>query len=211
MHYSVIIVTRNKSSSVRTLHTILNIISIILYTKQTVEFDFVNDNVFDINGTIKKKLKKSDRIIFIDYSVSLTNSLTQYILTTDIPKEYDAMVLPSVKEGIDWEMFKTKIENNSKEPINQLGLNFDTEVDKKIEDGIWTVKNTNPKCFILKSKNTTKKLKENKGDGIKLPIVISDIFNQLKTCAYTKSEVVLSYSHECVGNLLQAAGVNSVN
>ena len=68
--------------------------------------------------------------IFKDYGISVDeDSLDQVLEKHD---NIGCLVFPGVKEGIDWEMFSEKVKNDSDEPCTQMGLNFDTDVGKKI-------------------------------------------------------------------------------
>jgi hypothetical protein len=121
-------------------------------------------------------------------------------------------VFPSVREGVDWERFKKNI--GTDEPISQIGLEFDTVVDKKLsDDGMYTVKSSTPAVFVVGDcSKVYEKLREKKGEGIKVSSV-EDLFQKcvergVKVNAYTKCNVLRHYSHECVGNILEAVGVS---
>ena len=212
MKISVIIVTRNKSVAVKTLHCLLRLNMYAIQNNVQVELTFVRDDPFEKTSLIMKKLKDSDRILFIDYSVCIDD--TSLSLTMK-PLEHGqhCMVFPTVTEGIDWTMFKKKVRDGIDEPIEQMGLHFDTEVGKKLYDDIYSVTNTTPRCWFMDCKPIVKAIREKKGEGIKLPAKISELFEKfltkgVKVCAYTEANVVVTYPHECLGNILNAAGVS---
>ena len=127
-----------------------------------------------------------------------------------IPKGYQGIVCPAVTEGIDWDMFRKKVKDGEDEPVSQMGLNFDTDVEKRIDDNFWTIKSTTPKVWVIDCKAAIKSLRDRKGEGLKIPTQIQDLFTKLKVCAFVKARVLVTYTHECLGNILETAGVTSV-
>ena len=169
---------------------------------------YVNDNIREKSEALVKAFKNSDRVVYVEYSASVENDSLDKLIG-QYPPGYNGVVLPAVTEGVDWDLFKKKIKDGSTEPSDQMGLNFDTEVDKPIKNtDFWTVKKTEPKVWSLDSKHTIKNLRERKGDGFKIPLNHNDIFTKIKTCAYTKARVTLTYTHECLGNILESSGVS---
>jgi hypothetical protein len=118
-----------------------------------------------------------------------------------------------VTPGIDWDMFKKKVLGNSTEPIGQMGLNFDTVVGPAVEENIHVVTKTNPRCWAIDTKPVIKALKGNKGEGLcSFPTSnFCETFLEkgVKTCAFTAANLIVTYPHECIGNLLSAAGVET--
>lgn len=169
-----------------------------------INIQFVNDA-----SNLSKIMKNSERILWIDYGSSLdVDSFDKIFEKTEIT------VFPAVTEGIDWSMFTEKIKSGSTEPVSQMGLNFDTVVDRKISDGLYTVKSTNPSIWVMDCKSVIQKLRDAKGEGLKLPYTIEEFFQKcvdkkVKIQAYTKCNVLKHYSHECVGNILEAVGVST--
>ena len=56
-------------------------------------------------------------------------------------------------------------------------------------------------------------MKTTKGEGLKLPRDIDQIFERMidsgvKIHAWTKANVLVHYTHECLGNILEATGVS---
>jgi len=188
----------------------MNIFSI--KTEHRFEINFVKDNQVEKNKILLKKLKSSDRVLILDYGISLDIESIKKVFSK-FEQGFHLQVFPCVSENIDWNMFKTKITKGSKEPIGQMGMNFDTEVSKKISDDNYVVKKTVPRAWIAESKQILRCLKDKKGDTIKLPNTNEDFFEKLltngvKAYAFTAAKPVISYQHECIGNILESSNVN---
>jgi hypothetical protein len=208
MHYILFVVTRNKSISVKTLHTLL-VVNRGLGENNTCEMIFVDDNAYARQEALLKKIKHCDRVVWFDYSVHIDNeSLVK--LFGKFVNGYQCLVLPSVIDKVDWDSFKKKITSGSKEPIYQMALEFDTEVDRCIGDNLYTVTKTNPKCWAIDTKPVLKLLK---GEGLKISPKFFETFLEkgVKIYAATDAHITLTYSHECLGNILQSAGVTRVS
>lgn len=213
MFISIIVVTRNTSIAVRTLHNLLNLNNLGVGQKNVqIEINFVKDDPFEKSKAIMKKMKSSDRILFIDYGVSLDIESIKKIFEP-FQQGCNCLVFPCVTEGIDWDMFKKKVENDVNEPSTQMGLNFDTEVSSKINGDIYKVTKTNPRAWILDSKQVWRTLKGKKNEAVKIPAQSHEMFEKffekgVKMCAFIDAKVSVTYQHECLSNILQAAGVN---
>jgi hypothetical protein len=211
MRLATLVITRNKSVHVRTLHTLLQLNMICMKNGIQQEITFCKDDPNEKNEMILKKMKNSDRLLFIDYAIQPDQqSLGKLLNKFD---GYNCLVCPCVKEGVNWEQFKTKILNNSDEPIEQMGLEFDTELGQKMKDDIYKVTKTEPKCWSIDSKSVLRNLKDKKSDFIKLPTKNKEMFEKfkqkgVKIVAYRDSNVLSVFSHECLGNILNAAGVS---
>jgi len=110
-------------------------------------------------------------------------------------------------------MFRDKAKSGTNEPIEQCGLEFDTELGQKIGESIYWVRKTDPKCWVMETKHVNKILKGRK-EPIKLPPRNSEMFEKLissgvKICAWTASRLVVTYPHECLSNILESAGVKT--
>jgi hypothetical protein len=212
MQLTTIVVTRNVSISVKTLHTLLKLNIICLQKNIANELVFVRDDPFEKNDIIIKKMKHCDRLLVIDYSV-FVDELSLIKLVEPFVKNQDIIVLPCVTEGIDWDLFKKKVTSGSQEPKSQMGLNFDTEVTTKLDNDIYKVKKTCPKVYSLDSKSVIRAFKETKKQpAAKIPVKVDEMFEKfiqrgLNICAYTNASVVVTYPHECLGNILETAGV----
>lgn len=201
------IVTKNKSASVKTLHTILRFNIKALTAQHQVSIVYTDDNVYEKSQAIAKAFKNSDRVVFVGYSASVDNE-SMDVMLGQFPPSYGGVVFPAATEGVDWPLFKKKIREGSTEPTSQMGLNFDTDVDKPIKNTeLWTIKRTEPKVWCLESKQVIKALRERKGDGFKVPLKHDELFTKIKTCAFAKARITLTYTHECLGNILETSGV----
>ena len=203
MKFCTLIVTRSKSCSVKTLHTILKMNIHCIQQNVQNEILYVNDDPFEKSEMIKKCLSKCDRLFFIDFGINVDEESIKELF-----KPHDGvgvLVFPGVKDGIDWGLFKHKVREGSEEPVSQMGLNFDTEVGQKVSKDIYKVKNTEARAWVMFSKNTLKKCKK---------FTASNMLNNLrdedvKIYAFTASKLIMTYTHECVSNILSAAGVKS--
>jgi hypothetical protein len=203
MKFCTLIVTRSKSCSVKTLHTILKMNIHCIQKGAQSEIIYVNDDPFEKAEAIKQCLTKCDRLFFIDFGINVDEESIKQIFE---PHEgIGVLVFPGVKDGIDWGLFKHKVKEGSKEPVSQMGLTFDTEVGQKISKDIYKVRNTNARAWVMFPKNTLKKCKK---------ITPSKMFENMidqgvKIYAFTAAKLTMTYTHECVSNILSAAGVKS--
>jgi hypothetical protein len=203
MKFCTLIVTRSKSCSVKTLHTILKMNIHCIQQNVQNEILYVNDDPFEKSEMIKKCLSKCDRLFFIDFGINVDEESIKEIF-----KPHDGvgvLVFPGVKDGIDWGLFKNKVKEGSKEPVSQMGLNFDTEVGQKVSKDIYKVKNTEARAWVMFSKNTLKKCKKFTASKMLNNLLEQDV----KIYAFTASKLIMTYTHECVSNILSAAGVKS--
>ncbi len=208
MKICTIVVTRSKSCSVKTLHSVLKLNIHCLRNNVQNEILYVNDNPFDVVEMIQKTLTKCDRIFFVDFGISVDEESIKQIF-----KDHEgigALVFPGVKDGIDWGLFKHKVREGSEEPVSQMGLNFDTEVDRKISTDIYTVTNTNARSYVLFTKNIMKNARDKKGN-VNLHVRMFEKLREqkVKIHAFTASKLIMTYTHECVSNILNAAGVKA--
>jgi hypothetical protein len=108
MQLTTVIVTRNVSVSVKTLHTLLKLNIICIQRNIANELVFVRDDVFEKYDILTKKLKHCDRVLWIEYSLFVDEESLVKLLDP-FPKQYAIMIAPCVKEGINWDMFKKKV------------------------------------------------------------------------------------------------------
>ena len=166
---------------------------------------FSNDDPATRREIFVKYLKTSDRVLWIDYGISIDDDSLAQVVSTDWA--WHGVVFPCVTEGIDWDMFKKN--NGSSEPLTQRGLHFDTDVDKRVRGDFFTVTKTQPKCFCVDTKHFLKNIKKEK-----ISYNHEETFKELsaskfKTVAYTNARLIVTYPHECMGNILGAAGVSA--
>jgi len=212
MRVATIIVTRSRSCHVKVLHSVLRFNIQCMQKSVHNELIFVNDDPFLKSEKIQDCIKSHDRILFIDFGVSIdADALIKALEPND---NYDIIVFPGVKEGIDWGMFTEKVKRASTEPVSQMGLHFDTVVGGSIDGDMYTVKSTNPKAWVMMNKTTLKKIKDRRTSNFKIAPKSSAMFEKfkesgVKIVAYTAAEVTSTYTHECFGNILNSTGIKS--
>jgi hypothetical protein len=176
------------------------------------EICFVPDNLQDRRDFLAHRLKDAtvDKILWLDYSVSLDNESINIVVKPFEVNGCHGIVFPAVVEGVDWVRFKNKILEKSDEPIHQIGLNFDTDVDTKVPKfpHLYTIKSTTPKSWVIDVKQINKKI-----GSQKLPLLPSELFKlfmtQNKILAFVDAQLTLTYAHECLGNIMNSAGVTA--
>ena len=208
MKICTLITTRSKSCAVKTLHTILKLNIQCIQNNVQNEIVYVNDDPFEKVETIQRCLTRCDRLFFVDFGVNVDEETIKEIFANH--EGIGVLVFPGVTEGIDWGLFKHKVRAGSTEPVSQMGLNFDTEVDRKISENIYTVKNTDAKAWVMFSKNVMKNAKDKKGNwGLHVKMFEKLKERGVKICAFTAAKLNITYTHECISNILNAAGVKT--
>jgi hypothetical protein len=164
-------------------------------------------------GSVQKFIKSGiDRLLFMDYGVSVDPDCL-YKACEPFEKGYNVMVFPAVREGINWNRFKSRTLDGSEEPVGQRGLEFDTKLDKKLSESIYTVLTTDARAWAMDVKQTEKKAK----NVIKMKFdSATDFFDKLKDsdikiCAFSGARCTVHFAHECFGNILETSGVNIEN
>jgi hypothetical protein len=199
-------VTRNKSISATTLHTMMNLHMLCMMRGTHLEVHFV-----DSKATLPKIIKTGERIFWMDYGTILNQEILHKVLDP-FDKGVQVLVFPSVMEGIHWDQFEKKTKAGTTEPAGQRGLNFDTEVGKKLAPGLYDCTRTAARVWAMDAKPVDKKIRGGK-DPIKLPLENNEeMFSTLskigvKIGVASEALVVCHYVHECFGNILEAAGV----
>lgn len=199
-------VTRSKSISATTLHTAMNVHMLCMQKGMHLEIHFLDDK-----STLPKIIKSGDRIFFMDYGTNLNNEVLNKVVEP-FEKGCQILVFPSVKEGINWDQFTKKTKAGSTEPAGQRGLEFDTSVGRKLTEGLYECDKTSARVWAMDSKPVDKKLRGGK-DQVKLPLENNEaMFETLKNLGLkigvaSEAIVVCHFTHECFGNILEAAGV----
>ena len=202
----VCVVTKNKSISATTLHTLMNINMYAMMRGKHVDVQFVTD----LSG-LPKLIKTGERIVWFDYGTNIDEETLKKLIEP-FEKDVRVLVCPSVKEGIDWAMFRKKTLEGSSESASQRALTFDTDVSKKLDDGLYEVVKTTARVWAMDSKPVDKKLRGDKIQ-VKLPTAsYEEMFETLQKIgirigAATRARVVCHYIHECQGNILETPGV----
>jgi len=198
--------TRNKSICATTLHTMMNIHMACMMRGFHLDVHFVNDK-----STLTKLIKTGERIVWMEYGTNLDqNSIAKAVDPFD--KNLNVIVFPAVKEGIDWPRFVAKTKEGSTEPAHQRGLNFDTEVGRKLADGLYECAKTSARVWSMDAKPVDKKIRGGKVP-IKLPLNNNEeMFECLrkegvKVGVLSTATVICHFVHECLGNILEASGV----
>jgi len=184
----------------------MNLHAMCMQRGVNLEIHFVEDK-----SNLTKLIKTGERIFWMDYGTNLnTEELHRVIDPFD--QGVSVLVFPSVKEGIDWDMFAKKTKEGSTEPAHQRALTFDTEVGKKISEGVYECTKTSARVWVMDSKPVDKKIRGGK-TPINLPLNAMFeclILNGVKVAAATNANIVCHYVHECFGNILEASGVSIV-
>lgn len=201
----VLAVTRNKSIAVTTLHSLMTIQMHAAHRGVHAETVFVEGL-----SALPKYIKTGERLVWFDYGTNLDNDSIPRLFAP-MEKDVRVVVFPAVTEGVDWDMFKKKTVTGSTEPIYQRGLNFDTDVSKKIVGtDVWDVDKTSARVWVMDSNHVNKKLKSvSKNVSCES---YESLFQQLKTlgiriAALPSAVVVRHFTHECLGNILEAPGI----
>ena len=198
--------TRNKSISATTLHTAMNLHGICMIRGMHVEIHFVDDKL-----TLPKIIKTGERIFWMEYGTNLNNEILTKVIDP-FDKGVNVLIFPSVREGINWEQFEKKTRAGSTEATGQRGLTFDTEVGKKLTEGLYECTKTSARVWAMDAKPVDKKLRSGK-TNINIPIdnneKMFDVLSAIGVKIGVASEalVVCHFVHECFGNILEAAGV----
>jgi hypothetical protein len=193
----VVAVTRNESISATTLHTLMNINTFCLHQQIHATIHFVEDK-----ASLPKLIKSGERIIWLDYGMNLDqDSIHKAVQPFD--KGIQVLVFPAVLPGINWDKFK-----KGTDPVSQRGLTFDTEVGRKLADGLYECAKTNARVWAMDSKPVDKKTR-----GKTLPLDSNEaLFGRLadlevKIGVQSTASVTCTYIHESIGNILQSSGL----
>lgn len=213
MKLATIIVTRNSSCHVKTLHTILrfNIRCIQNGTVQN-EVTFVDDDPHKKSELISRLMKTHERIFFIDFGIHVDDDSLEMVLAKN--DNYGVVVFPGVKEGVNWEAFKKKVKEGSTEPVEQMALEFDTDVIASVTEDVYTVKTTSAKSWVMMTKPVLKSIRDRRTGNYrihpKMDVMFSNFKEQgVRLVAYTAAKLIHTYPHECIGNIINSSGVKA--
>jgi hypothetical protein len=171
-----------------------------------LEIHFVEDK-----SNLPKIIKTGERIFWMDYGTNLNVEVLPKVIDP-FEKDVKVLVFPSVNESIRWDVFFKKTKEGTTEPAHQRGLEFDTSVGRKLADGLYECDKTSARVWVMDAKPVDKKLRGGK-EPVKLPLDSNEaMFTTLKNLGLkigvaTDALVVCHYTHECFGNILEAAGV----
>jgi hypothetical protein len=208
MNLVTILVTRSKSCHVKTLHTVLRLNIKCIQKNINNEIAYVDDDPFKKAEIVQLYAKSHDRIFFVDFGIGVDDASIDQVLEKH--EGFGCLVFPGVREGVDWDLFKTKVRSDSEEPITQMGLHFDTEIGSKVSGDIYNVASTEARCWFMNTKNVIKNLKDKKGNWKINAKMFEKLKEQgVKIYAFTAAKLTMTYTHECVSNILNAAGVKT--
>jgi len=200
-----ILVTRSKSCHVKTLHAVLRLNIRCLQKKIDNQIAYVDDDPYKKAEMVEKYMKTHDRIFFIDFGIGIDDASLDQVMENH--EGVGCLVFPGVEEGVDWEMFKEKIKNDTDEPVSQMGLNFDTDVGSAVSKDIRKVNSTSAKVWMMNTKNVTKTIQKSKDSKISPKMFEKFLRQNVRVYAFTAAKLTITYTHECVSNILNAAGV----
>jgi hypothetical protein len=201
----VVCVTRNKSIAVTTLHSLMTLGMHAAHRQVSIEYVFA-----DGLDALPKLVKTGERIVWFDYGTNLDqDSIPRLLSPTE--KDIRVIVFPSVVEGVDWDMFRKKTVEGSKEPIHQRALTFDTDVAKKVVGtDLYDVVKTSARVWVMDSKPIDKKLKsvqKNLSCESYESLFAQLKSNNLRVVALPSATVIRHFTHKCLGNILEMPGV----
>jgi hypothetical protein len=160
----------------------------------------------------RSKIVKSvntDRLVWLDYGVSIDVDTIKKLALEDFPDGYKVLIAPCVLDEIDWDLFKKKTITGSTEPANQRGLKFDTMISQPIKkngtaDFISSV--SDGRVFAIECKSIQRKLRDANTHF--------KTFDQLKKLGVKigvlcTSSVLCHYVYESIGNILESSGVRA--
>ena len=200
-----ILVTRSKSCHVKTLHAVLRLNIRCLQKKIDNQIAYVDDDPYKKAEMVEKYMKTHDRIFFVDFGIGIDDASLDQVMENH--EGVGCLVFPGVEEGIDWGMFKEKIKNDIDEPVSQMGLNFDTVVGSAVSKNIRKVDSTSAKVWMMNTKNVAKTIQKSKDSKISPKMFEKFLKQNVRVYAFTAAKLTITYTHECVSNILNAAGV----
>jgi hypothetical protein len=147
---------------------------------------------------IQKILKGCDRLIWLDYGVSVNQTTLDRLIHGESPVQ----VVPCVKDDVDWVQFRKKTLANTDEPAHQRALKFDIEATNKDE-----YISGNARVFSIDSKPVLKKLR---GSQTNMTTDFATLTKLGVKISVLRSEpVICHYVYECIGNILESSGVQT--
>jgi len=209
-----VVVDVNHQIAVRTLSVLIGLTTQL--TKQGVEWEvnYSSNDSEDKREWVIQGLKKYDTLVFFDHGTSFD---LRPLLSTPWQKACSMLIIPSLKNIIDWERFKEVCNKDMEEPLGQRALIFDTEVnEKKPIPGpgtqLYPVTNSDARVFLLDCKQVLRKLKDKKGNFIQVPLKSTDWTRFLKErgvqiAAAVDIPCTNTIAHKCVSGLGKSNGL----
>ena len=186
MTVNVYCVTKNRTLTAATMHTILTLNIKCMQRGKDLNIHFMPDK-----SGFNKLIDKDTTTVFLDYATSLDEPTLESFF-----EDFDGVrIFPGPVSAVFWDQFKKKTLEGSTEPVSQRGLKFDIDVGE------------DPCALVVKGKKTFKKLREK---YLKFPT--ENILEKLRTndihpVIYGKAVVTRTFPYECLGNILDVSGV----
>ena len=209
-----VVVDVNHQIAVRTLSVLIGLTTQL--TKQGVpwEVNYSSNDSEDKREWVLQGLKKYDTLVFFDHGTSFD---LRPLLSTPWQKACSMLIIPSLKNVIDWERFKDVCTKDIEEPLGQRALVFDTQVnEKKPIPGpgtqLYPVTNSDARVFLLDCKQVLRKLKDKKGNFIQVPLKSTEWTRFLKErgvqiAAAVDIPCTNTIAHKCVSGLGKSNGL----
>jgi hypothetical protein len=209
-----VVVDVNHQIAVRTLSVLIGLTSQL--TKQGVDWEvnYSSNDSEDKREWVTQGLKKYDTLVFFDHGTSFD---LRPLLSTPWQKACSMLIIPSLKNVIDWDRFKDVCTKDMEEPIGQRALVFDTQVnEKKPIPGpgtqLYPVTNSDARVFLLDCKQVLRKLKDKKGNFIQVPLKSTEWTRFLKErgvqiAAAVDIPCTNTIAHKCVSGLGKSNGL----
>jgi hypothetical protein len=209
-----VVVDVNHQIAVRTLSVLIGLTTQL--TKQGVpwEVNYSSNDSEDKREWVLQGLKKYDTLVFFDHGTSFD---LRPLLSTPWQQACSMLIIPSLKNVIDWERFKDVCTKDIEEPLGQRALVFDTQVnEKKPIPGpgtqLYPVTNSDARVFLLDCKQVLRKLKDKKGNFIQVPLKSTEwvrFFKErgVQIAAAVDIPCTNTIAHKCVSGLGKSNGL----
>jgi len=209
-----VVVDVNHQIAVRTLSVLIGLTTQL--TKQGVDWEvnYSSNDSEDKREWVLQGLKKYDTLVFFDHGTSFD---LRPLLATPWQKVCSMLIIPSLKNVIDWERFKEVCTKDIEEPLGQRALVFDTQVnEKKPIPGpgtqLYPVTNSDARVFLLDCKQVLRKLKDKKGNFIQVPLKSTEwvrFFKErgVQIAAAVDIPCTNTIAHKCVSGLGKSNGL----
>jgi len=209
-----VVVDVNHQIAVRTLSVLIGLTTQL--TRQGVEWEinYSSNDSEDKRTWLTHSMKKYDTLVFFDHGTSFD---LKPLLMTPWQKACSMLIIPSLKNTIDWERFKETCTLEIEEPLGQRALQFDTQVnEKKPIPGpgtqLYPVTNSDARVFLLDCKQVLRKLKDKKGNFIQVPLKSTEwvrFFKErgVQVAAAVDIPCTNTIAHKCVSGLGKSNGL----
>ena len=209
-----VVVDVNHQIAVRTLSVLIGLTTQL--TKQGVDWEvnYSSNDSEDKRAWVLQGLKKYDTLVFFDHGTSFD---LRPLLSTPWQKACSMLIIPSLKNIIDWERFKETCTKDIEEPLEQRALIFDTEVNEKKPipgpgTALYSVTHSDAKIFFVDCNIILRKLKDKKGNIIQVPLKSTEWvrFFKERSVQVAAAVDILStntIAHKCVSGLGKSNGL----